>query len=130
MYSDNNRRASVRRANDEFLRRMIGGELTGADLPVMNVERPALPDYSQNGRTLCDGTVVGDHENTRGCGEGECPTCIHAPALAMVYSPKQCWQNMLDPQSALENGSMFAELILPFEGGCGKHRDMEVRTRK
>jgi hypothetical protein len=40
------------------------------------------------------------------------------PSLAMVYAPKQCWQNLLDPAVGLAHGSIFADLILPFEG-CG-----------
>ena len=130
MYSDNNRRVSVRRANDEFLRRMIGGELTGAELPVMNMERPQLPVYPQQGKVACDGSTRNSGEDSNGCSDrGDCPVHVHAPSLAMVYSPKQCWRNLLDPQSALENGSLFAELLLPFE--CGwKKTGGEVNPRK
>ena len=46
-------------------------------------------------------------------------------ALAMVYSPYQNWQNLLDGETALHCGTLFAELNLPFggrtilsEGGC------------
>ncbi|MBE6553551.1 MAG: spore coat associated protein CotJA [Ruminococcaceae bacterium] len=35
----------------------------------------------------------------------------------MVYAPRQCWQNLLDPEAALANGTLFGDLILPFEGG-------------
>ena len=148
MYSETNRRASVRRANDEFLRRMLGGELTSTDLPVMNAERPTLPVYPEVGRPACDGTVsdsklkelennaehhrphanqshgrpicddaVSSGKPQGDCGTGDCPTCIDAPSLAMVYAPKQCWRNLLEPQSALQAGSLFAELILPLEVG-------------
>ena len=166
MYSDNQRRASASRANDEFLRRMVGGELTRADVPVMNVETPPLPnrlglnngrangsvlenangglgngrrsvgdtrstpngrisrnnELPNNSRTRCDGTGVenGGAQNESGYG-GDCPTHIHAPALAMVYAPRQCWRNLLDPQSALENGTLFAELVLPLEVGRGNN---------
>lgn len=136
MYSEQDRRAPMRRSNDEFLRRMIGGELTGGEMPVMNMERPSLPDYSSNRKVDCEGNIVGGEssctENQNHGNEActdECPTHVHAPVLAMVYSPRQCWRNVLDPQSGLENGSMFAELILPFEG-CGKKAGTEVKTRR
>lgn len=154
MYSEIDRRASAQRANDEFLRRMLGGELCGGAREAMNQgvmeesARPTLPPV--NNGTACDGSERGHggcgraesdgHEG--GCGRGGCngggngdgtdrgcPKHVHAPALAMVYAPRQCWQNVLDPMSGLAHGSIFAELVLPFEGdrGCG---EKEVRTRK
>ena len=127
MYSDDNRRASVRRANDEILRRMLGGELSVGEVPAMTTERPTLPEYPQGNRVRCDGSEESGKENA--CGKGECPTCIGAPSLAMVYAPKQCWRNLLDPQSALQAGSLFAELILPLEVR-GRREETEVRGRK
>ena len=127
MYSDYNRRASARRANDEFLRRMLGGELTVGEVPAMTTERPTLPDYTEGNRVRCDGSEESGKEDV--CGRGECPTCIGAPALAMVYAPKQCWRKLLDPCAALEQGTQFAELILPLEVG-GRHAETEVRGRK
>lgn len=122
MYSENNRRASVRRANDEFLRRMLGGELTHGEIPVLNLESPVLPEMPDGNRPSCDGSY-GDMEN------GMCPTHVHAPSLAMVYSPKQCWRNLLDLHAGLNHGSIFAELILPFEGDQNK-RGTEGKIRK
>lgn len=147
MYSENNRRASGMRANDEFLRRMLGGDLTGGELPVMNMEaverseefgrkaderqklqmrdngRLRFSDEGNGsiggGRPSCDGSVdntVSDCKPLCGAQE-ECSPYLHAPSLAMVYSPRQCWRNLLDPQSALDHGTLFAELVLPFEGG-------------
>lgn len=128
MYSEIDRRASARRANDEFLRRMLGGELNGGACEAMNqgVEespRPTLPPV--NNGAACDGSENGN-ANGNGADRG-CPKHLHAPALAMVYAPRQCWQNLLDPMSGLEHGSIFAELILPLEAvrGCG---EKEVRT--
>ena len=119
MYSDNGRRSSVRRANDEFLRRMIGGEVVRGDFPVASIELPVSPERPQNARLSCDGTVI----------EGECPTHVHAPALAMVYAPKQCWRELFEPEMALRHGTLFAELVLPFEAGR-KYGEGEGRPHK
>lgn len=35
-------------------------------------------------------------------------------SLAMVYSEKQSWQKLYDPEVALINGTIFEELNLPF----------------
>lgn len=155
MYSENNRRASGMRANDEFLRRMLGGDLTGGELPVMNMEksdRSNSYDFGNeghggaqmnngdrvrlsnegsgvvgDGRPSCDGSVSGGKPS---CDDrGECPTHLHAPSLAMVYAPRQCWRNLLDPQSALNHGTLFAELVLPFEAG-NKRMGTEGNGRK
>lgn len=41
------------------------------------------------------------------------------PALAMVYSPQQGWQNIYCEGDALTRGTIFAELDKPFYGpGC------------
>ena len=151
MYSENNRRSASRRADADFLRRMLGGELTGDGYPVMNLSnssqnaqnrsimgdnrqkatenrqaqqnlgdnRSARPILDQN-IPPCDGSANGD----RGC-----PTHTHTPALAMVYSPKQCWRNLLDPASGLSEGTIFAELILPLEVPV-KNGTKEVKTRR
>lgn len=156
MYSENNRRTSGMRANDEFLRRMLGGDLTGGELPVMNME-PAdhADDFGRKademqrrdngrlrlsnegngsiggGRPSCDGSVDNSVSGCKpSCGtQEECSTYLHAPSLAMVYSPRQCWRNLLDPQSALDQGTLFAELVLPFEGGS-KRMGTEGNCRK
>ncbi len=117
MYSDNNRRAAARRSNDAFLRRMLGGELSEAGLTRANIEPPTAPEGNRPG---CDGTVSGH-------GSAGCPTEIGAPALSMVYAPRQCWRNVLEPRAGLQKGSIFAELILPFEGSC-KKGETEVKT--
>lgn len=114
MYSENNRRVATGRTNDEFLRRMIGGELAYG-VPVMNVDaspRPTLPDYSGN-RTACDGQPRG--EGSVPMCDNDCSAHLHAPSLAMVYAPRQCWNGVLDPASGLKHGTIFTELILPLE---------------
>ena len=53
-------------------------------------------------------------------GEGcENPT-LAGQSLAMVYSPLQDFREIYDTDKALERGTLFAELDLPFEGGRGK----------
>ncbi|MBQ8431459.1 MAG: spore coat associated protein CotJA [Clostridia bacterium] len=120
MYSDTHSRSARRRTNDEFLRHMVGGNLTGNSSPVCNPT--PRTSQSRNG-TACNGSDAN--------APGECPVTLSAPSLAMVYSPRQCWRNLLDPHSTLENGSLFAELVLPLEVvGNGKFCDWGVNTCK
>ena len=120
MYSETHSRSARRRASDEFLRQMVGGKLAGKELPVLNLTQP--PSHSGGGAS-CNGSDTN--------GPGECSVQLSAPSLAMVYAPKQCWRNLLDPQSALENGSLFAELVLPLEVvGNGKFCEWGVNTCK
>ncbi len=39
--------------------------------------------------------------------------------LSMVYSPMQEWRSLYDSETALMQGTLFAELDLPFMGGRG-----------
>ena len=91
----------------------------------------------RQGRRLCDGTLVQDNydngaqgralprnENVNdmngcnnGCGNGTTGWGLRSYPLAMVYSPLQEFRELYDPDVALERGTMFAELDLPFEGG-------------
>ena len=81
MYSENSKSASMQRANNEFLRRMLGGELSVGSLPVFNNENPALPEYPV--RPPCN-----DGENVENGSIGEmeehCGGCANMPSLAMV----------------------------------------------
>ncbi len=36
--------------------------------------------------------------------------------LAMVYAPCQPWRNLYEPDKALKQGTLFADLDLPFLG--------------
>ena len=151
MYFENNRRAAQNRADADFLRRMLGGELNGNSC---GCERSDDRDHSHNrsGERSCDrdrdrscnrapqprrgtGACCEWTPQERqlqarqempptapegGCGcqkpcNTSCPTEIDAPALAMVYSPRQCWRKLLDPAEGLKQGTIFAELVLPFE---------------
>ena len=125
MYSEKENRSGVQRANNEFLRKMLGGELMSGAVPVFNEETPPLPEYPT--RPPCDGDPDYSMEGPVDayCGKG-CDDPLKAPSLAMVYAPKQCWKGLYNPTEALKHGSQFAELVLPFEGyrkgrgGCEK----------
>ena len=99
MYSENNRRTAVRRADEEFLRRLSGGELGVSPIPHGNASPKDVPSP----RRSCNGTPV------------PCQSDSFAPSLAMVYSPRQCWRGILDPAAGLAAGTIFSELILPLE---------------
>lgn len=74
------------------------------------------------GNRLCDGTLPrNDSDNEmNGCGgENTGGWGLHSHPLAMVYSPLQEFHQLYAPEVALERGTLFAELDLPFEGGKG-----------
>ncbi len=125
MYSENNRRTPACRANDEFLRRMLGGELGGG----CSGEKAPVPSC-HGGKSACNGEKANCNGKSQAFGgmmqrnsagdsypSGNCPTTVNAPSLSMVYSPKQCWQNVFEPMDGLLHGSIFAELVLPLEVG-------------
>ncbi len=67
----------------------------------------------------CD---CGEEENGicvgyEGCGEGSWGLTGHP--LAMVYSPCQAFRALYDPATALNRGTLFTELDLPFGGAEG-----------
>ncbi len=115
----------MRRSDNDLLRRMLGGELDGGRYQAADIPTPT-PRRDESAPP-CNGgdTPSSTHQ---ACGKGNCPTVVSAPALAMVYSPRQCWQNLLDPESGLRAGSIFAELVLPLEPGK-KCADKEAKTR-
>ena len=138
MYFDYHKSTPTHRANDAFLRQMLGGELKGGELPRLRPEMPEFPMVQNRSRVDCRGNALDTErdcadrerrENEDACDRDLCPTEIHAPALAMVYAPKQCWRKTFDPQTGLAHGSIFAELILPFEG-CSKSNGMEGKPCK
>ena len=128
MYSENNRRSATQRANDEFLRRMLGGELTGDGFPVAKLS-PEPPLHSERSasvnRIACDGTPRPN--NNVAIADKSCPTSIPAPSIAMVYAPKQCWRKLLDPAQGLSKGSIFSELILPLEAAPNSFKEVKAR---
>lgn len=126
MYADNHRRSASQRVNDAFLRRMTGGELTSHAEPAVPTLQAVRSDHSESAKR-----AEATEQTT------DCPTTVHAPSLAMVYSPRQCFRNVLSPEEGLRQGTIFSELVLPFEpygtgsNGCGcNSRETEVRTRR
>lgn len=137
MYSDNVQHAAARQANDEFLRRLVGGELCraekcrprGAGREASCTRQSEPCNRPQPRGAVCNLRTGREEHPNPPCNQGdECgvPTShIHAPALAMVYSPVQGWEGLLDPVQALAHGSQFTTLILPLEadkrdGNCGR----------
>ncbi len=60
------------------------------------------------------------YANSCGCGKPGVPP-VSMPhrsekSLAMAYVPWQKWQNVMDGCSGLKSGTIFEELVLPFEG--------------
>lgn len=118
MYFENEKQYSRRRSNDEFLRRMQGEEFlsrlsAGSDIPT--VARTDIPSTNERPRTSCNGTTFRNNSKGENCGNNSMQ--CNMPSLAMVYSPLQPWQNMLTPEEGLSRGSIFEELIKPFDGG-------------
>ena len=80
----------------------------------------ALP--RANARINCKGEESYDHAPARATWG------LENYPLASVYSPIQIWRNLYEPEEALERGTLFQELDLPFVCGeintgggcCGK----------
>ncbi len=109
MYMDKNRQPCRQRANNDFLRRMTGGEL-GAACPICRMgqargERPPMEEMPM------PPSCVG---NDRPYPEQVCPHDPRMPSPAMVYSPVQCFRELYTPEEALMRGTLFKELDLPF----------------
>ena len=131
MYTESNRRYAARRADGELLRRMTGGELSGNGFPVMNLSptggEPLAPMRDLRPRTSCNGGT-GNVGGTGACTHA-CEQDTFAPSLAMVYSPRQCWRELLSPADGLSAGSLFSELVLPLET-VPHHGSKEVKIRR
>ena len=127
MYMENNRRAPQNRADADFLRRMLGGELNGNnDGRSCGRDRAPLQPRQDYRGDCCEWAPQARQEapmrpeSNCGCQNNHhcnmsCPTEIDAPALAMVYCPRQCWRKLFDPEEGLRHGTIFTELVLPFE---------------
>lgn len=160
MYSEKNKRPCSRRAGDDFLRRMLGGDVTFGnqwqnscslcDRPQERREDRPSCHHSQERREGCGGEnawgggCASPRNDTPACNGGDagcrhCPEEIHAPSLASVYCPMQCFRGLYSPAEALSHGTLFAELKLPFYGakcegkeacdcGCGTSNRGSDRT--
>lgn len=110
------------RTDGEFLRRMNGGIF-----PTVPPEAAPGIFADPSGKDLregpsCNGTYPNERED-----DGTVPVlarpsapsaeCLRAPSLAMVYSPTQKFGNLYSPAEGLRAGSLFRELIKPWEAG-------------
>ena len=101
MYSENHRRASAYRADEEFLRRLSGGVIgmpPSPQPPTSEMLEPSCPNRCARAEDV-----------------SPLPCDSLAPSLAMVYSPRQCWRGLLNPAAGLSAGTIFSELVLPLE---------------
>lgn len=129
MYSETSKNAAMRRANDEFLRRMLGGELGAAE----RTDDPQILSCRVRGEGVPSPLGRRRQPSAPSCNAGDgagmtCPRKVAAPALAMVYSPVQCWEGLLEPMQALRAGSQFSSLVLPLEEK--KFGESEVNHRR
>lgn len=59
------------------------------------------------------------YSNSCGCEQPGMPSPMphmESKALAMAFVPWQKWQNVMDGCSGLKHGTIFEELVKPFEG--------------
>ena len=123
MYSDKNPLYPAHARRDIPPRALSGRSRPTFANPVSAVNTiPNIMD--QQGKRLCDGTLPetqtaprNDH-GADNCGEGGGWGLSSYP-LASVYSPLQEFRDLYDEEKALERGTLFAELDLPFEGAKG-----------
>lgn len=115
MYNDKNRQmgASFRPSNSPRA-------LSGRSCPAMASDRQGgrsdVPDVDDRiGKRLCDGSLP-DADRDGGCDTAEGGWGLRSHPLAMVYSPLQEFREIYTPDIALDRGTLFAELDLPFEG--------------
>ena len=91
MYMDNDTQTPRDRIGDEMLRRMLDRtERSAPDLPPSERMNPACTPKQRWG--------------------------LENHPLGMVYSPLQNFQNLYDRELALQHGTIFRELDLPFLG--------------
>ena len=86
--------------------------------PLRDIPSLELGERSQS-RRRCDGTLREEVNNTQkyDCTSDLCGGWgLQSHPLAMVYSPCQAWRAAYTPDVALQRGTLFSELDLPFEG--------------
>ncbi len=58
------------------------------------------------------------------CTSGRGVPTLHGFSLAMVYSPNQDWDGILEPEEALAKGTLFSGLLFPwYPSRCHENRD-------
>ena len=122
MYNDKNRLRGAQ-VTDPFV-----GRLSGRSRPsIPSTDGPQAPLESDlSGGRLCDGTLKRNdlRDDMKGCGTADGGFGLPSHPLAMMYSPLQSFHELYSPEEALEHGTLFKELDLPFEsakhgmGGC------------
>ena len=51
---------------------------------------------------------------------GDCICTDQPVSLAMAYVKNQSFGKVYEPREALDRGTLFPELYMPFSGGCGR----------
>ena len=109
-YSD-----GLRRRDAMKLQRRNQTSCACSDRPVSALSND-LPQVDAESRRLCDGTLRSPSQNgNAGCNNGMGWGLREHP-LGMVYSPYQYFRQLYSPDAALNRGTVFSELDLPFEG--------------
>jgi|GEM_PF-2441940 len=81
----------------------------------MNFQRNGRPAAQMQSGTMHRMHTVGEAmDNGGGFSAQNNKNAVKGVSLAMVYAPYQIWRNILDADTALSKGSVFAELIKPF----------------
>ncbi len=108
MYNPN-QSPSSRRGSEEFLRRMNQNQFSScAPCGASTKQSHSFDSRQSNGGRGCDSPASG------GCNQSGTPAM---PALAMVYAPVQEWTCLMEtPEMALAHGTLFKELLKPFDG--------------
>ena len=112
MYADENDvRLPRERVDDATLERLLGERgMSAASAPVCcgMTEREDQTVHGETGGPGC----TEDHGCVYGCGVAT-TWGLEGYPLAIVYSPLQEWANIYDEMTALEKGTLFAELDKP-----------------
>ena len=123
MYSDKNPLYPAHARRDIPPRALSGRSRPTFASPV-SAQNPIPNILDQQGKRLCDGTLPDSQSEPRNDCAGNCEEYsggwgLSSYPLASVYSPLQEFRDLYDEEKALERGTLFAELDLPFEGGKG-----------
>ncbi len=104
MFSVDDIRTPRDRVSDEFMRRLLEGDV-----------------QQHRQETACGCNRADSSRNS-----ADAPNCrmLEGQSLAMVYSPCHSWRGIYAPDMALRRGTMFKELDKPWgvenmKGGCG-----------